>query len=134
MPKYVQTLWMEKYRVDNDPRFAIERMRGGDGYDVLSAMENQTKWRAVASWGADGWDMGDWPYVVQYVKGDTMLASYCEGDVTTYDFPDRETRDRALDDIAFWHWQMKGREWVEGIDPDSRPDYLRGPWRVRATG
>jgi hypothetical protein len=34
-----------------------------DGYDWIAQAESEG-WRAVSGWGRDGWDLGDWPYVV----------------------------------------------------------------------
>lgn len=34
-----------------------------DGYEFMAAGE-AAGWRPVSAWGADGWDLGDWPYVV----------------------------------------------------------------------
>ena len=52
---------------------AIKTVRGGrdligtgwadDGYDWIAQAESEG-WRAVSGWGRDGWDLGDWPYVV----------------------------------------------------------------------
>jgi len=42
------------------------RWRGGwgmgNGYDFMQDALPRP-WRPVASWGADGWDLGDWPLV-----------------------------------------------------------------------
>lgn len=52
---------------------AIKTVRGGrdligngwvdDGYEWMEQAAAEG-WRAVSAWGRDGWDFGDWPYVV----------------------------------------------------------------------
>ena len=46
-------------------------------------------WTVLGSWGCDGWDLGQWPYVMVAAirTADAIgnlfgVASYCEGDVT----------------------------------------------------
>jgi len=38
-----------------------------DGYEDMEAEEGRG-WHALAGWGRDGWDLGNWPYVVIYVR------------------------------------------------------------------
>lgn len=99
-----------------------------DGYEFAAAGQT-AGWQPVASWGADGWDLGDWPYVVYLFRGDTERASYCEGDLEILTYATAADRELATDDTAWFYWQARGEEWIEGIDPDARPDYLRGPSR-----
>jgi hypothetical protein len=33
-----------------------------EGYDWISRLSNG--WYAVPGWGKDGWDLGNWPYVI----------------------------------------------------------------------
>jgi hypothetical protein len=50
-----------------------------DGYDFETLAE-KLGWRMVASWGRDGWDHGDWPYVKYgYVDIDPICKGTCEG-------------------------------------------------------
>ncbi|MDQ0733537.1 hypothetical protein, partial [Arthrobacter sp. B1I2] len=61
------------------------------GYDWMELIEAEG-WAVLGVWGCDGWDLGQWPYVMIAVTrtADTIgglfgVASYCEGDVkTTY--------------------------------------------------
>ncbi len=38
-----------------------------DGYDDMELAERQG-WRTLANWGRDGWDLGEWPYVMIYTQ------------------------------------------------------------------
>jgi hypothetical protein len=117
-------------------RGMIERAAGGDGYDVMEAAgtgPRVDRWHAVPSWGLDGWDLGSWPLVAVYVRRDTngehQLAYYVEGDVTIYGYATVEERNRAIDELAFFHWNWAGESWVEGIDSaDEMPNHLCGPF------
>ena len=64
------------------------------GYDWMELIEEHG-WAVIPSWGCDGWDLGQWPYVM--VAGtrtaDSIgnlfgMATYCEGDVTLHVLPD----------------------------------------------
>ncbi len=74
------------------------------GYDFIEAAATEG-WKAVSSWGLDGWDLGDWPYVVYAFRGDTERATYCEGDITLETFASREARERATDEAALFYWR-----------------------------
>lgn len=110
---------------------------GGDGYDWMDLASHQTggAWRPIASWGADGWDLGDWPYVVvMYCRlrrpgDDGMtwgLAVYVEGDLDVRAFTDREEWLRAVDDTAHFYWRLSEDA------PDGFP--LIGPARAEHCG
>jgi len=60
------------------------------GYDWMELIEEHG-WAVLSSWGCDGWDLGQWPYVMVAVTrtADSIgnlfgIAAYCEGDVTCY--------------------------------------------------
>jgi hypothetical protein len=89
-------------------------------------------WDAISNWGLDGWDLGSWPYVVVYHRGEIELAVDVEGDIDIEKFPTREDRDRKTDEIAFFYWKNHAEEWVDGIDShEQMPLNLRGrfSWR-----
>ncbi|MGH3262377.1 MAG: hypothetical protein ACRDNS_10300, partial [Trebonia sp.] len=121
------------YKIEPDPRFAIERGRGGDGYDVMDAVGQPPAWTAVSSWGHDGWDLGRWPYVVIYTRrhGDRhQLAQYVEGDVDAYSYSTREELYAAIDHLAFFYWHNHDESWVAGIsDSNHMPEQLCGPFQ-----
>ncbi len=93
-----------------------------DGFDFISQAES-AGWHAVAAWGKDGWDLGDWPYVVYCFRGETERASYCEGDIVIERYADRESRERATDESAMFYWRSNDESWL-----DRDPADLRGPF------
>ena len=118
-----------EYRVENDARFEIERMRGGDGYDVMDEVR-KGQWRSIANWGESGWDLGNWPYVVIYWRESVTtrqgpvadaqriskayeMTYYVEGDLTTYRYDTAEERSTATDGLALFHWN-----WSSEREPD----------------
>jgi hypothetical protein len=129
----------------------IEKVTGGrdliggwadDGYEwmTLASLEG---WRAVSAWGRDGWDLGDWPYVVYMfrdVDGRFERASYCEGDVTIETYATAQDRSDDTDESALFYWLGREESWVAGLGltretkADAIPDHLRGPYsRDRVT-
>lgn len=66
---------------------------------------------SVPSWGRDGWDAGEWPYVVfrsyKNTNGLYCYAVYVEGDVTVWRYGLEDDRDRALGLHIEWHWRRK---------------------------
>jgi hypothetical protein len=104
---------------------------GDDGYDRMT-FARRTGWRVIPSWGLDGWDLGSWPLVVVYHRGDLELAVDVEGDIDIEEFPTREQRDGRTDEIAFFHWKRSEEEWVDGIDShEHMPAKLCGPFSRR---
>jgi hypothetical protein len=112
-----------------------------DGYgDMEQAAKNG--WRSLASWGADGWDLGDWPYltvqVMERAEGPRFLVqSICEGDHSIYAFETDGDRDAALDYLFLWY--AAGKDWAPlsynqrsqldegGFEVDPK---FRGPYRT----
>jgi hypothetical protein len=83
-----------------------------DGYSDMEA-EEKRGWRALAGWGRDGWDLGDWPYVVMYTRrsGDKFeLMQIVEGDRTAYEFATADDRRAALDYLFLWY--AAGESWA----------------------
>ena len=103
-----------------------------DGYDRQS-LARAHGWYAVASWGAHGWDLGDWPLVVFYFcekDGAFLVTENVEGDATTWAFGSEEERNAAVDALAFLHWKHAGAPWVRGVSgAHEMPERLRGPYR-----
>lgn len=57
------------------------------------------------------------------------LAECVEGDVTAYRYPMRAMRDQATDQLAWFHWEHQGEEWVRGVaNAGAMPAKLRGPF------
>ena len=124
-----QQLLCAQYRVAPEPFWQLAQIRGEDGYDRIEQARTHG-WRAVPSWGLEGWDLGAWPLVVISHRRSARgfeLAYDVEGDVTVYRHPTRELRDAATDCLAFWHWKHYSAEWVDDVDSiDDAPDRLRG--------
>lgn len=117
-----------------------------DGWEFMGVGQ-ENGWHAVSGWGADGWDLGDWPYVVvlfrdvrrrviatgvglnaqSYELVSTApafeRAIYCEGDITIEVFETVAARERATDETAFFYWRgldRRRRGWP-GARPSPRP-------------
>lgn len=94
--------------------------KSDDGYsDMEVAAEDG--WVPIAGWGRDGWDLGDWPYVVVSKRQVTpvngpfgsafQMRQTVEGDTTVYHFDSIEDRDAAID-YLFVRYGI-GREYDE---------------------
>jgi hypothetical protein len=126
-----QQLLCEQYQIAPEVFWHLDQIRDEDGYDRIKAVQPHG-WRAVSSWGLEGWDLGAWPLVVILHRRITRgfeLAYDVEGDITVYRYPTRELRDAATDCLAFWHWKHDGKDWVDGVESvDAARDRLRGPF------
>jgi len=107
--------------------------QAGDGMTWIGRLADG--WHAIALWGADGWDLGEWPYVIvaHYDNPAAQVyavATYCEGDVDARAFTSRAERDAETDTIAAWHWRNNdnGPDDLADADEDLAPEH-RGPVR-----
>lgn len=105
-------------------------MPGCEGYERME-LRAPAKWRPISSWGRDGWDLGDWPYVViswRESEGHELLYDV-EGESTVYLYPTPELRTQATDELALFYWRAHSESWVEGIESvEQMPAFLRGPY------
>ena len=138
-PVPTEELVSSKYEAAPEVFWAAAKLRGDDGYDRIELARTHG-WKAIPSWGLDGWDLGSWPLVVIswresrgwdqecYDHVDRFYLAYnVEGDVTVYRYPSSELREAATDYLAFWHWKHDDEPWVQGIESvDVAPDRLRG--------
>lgn len=93
--------------------------KSDDGYGDMEVASTEG-WHALAGWGRDGWDLGDWPYVViskrdlhgtaqaitdisQALAGPFQMRQTIEGDTTVYGFMNVEDRDAAIDYLFIWY-------------------------------
>jgi len=90
-------------------------------------------WRAIPSWGRDGYDLGSWPLVIVFVRnldGRFDVIEYVEGDVAMYSCPTADIRKAIIDELAFFHWKHQGEDWVKDYESvDQLPGELKGPYR-----
>lgn len=95
-------------------------------------------WHAVALWGSEGWDLGDWPYVIVAHHDDDIgnkyfgLAVYTEGDVRVDAYQGRAARDAATDELALYLWHQSGSGDPDAPAPDTPanliPERFRHPY------
>lgn len=98
-----------------------------DGYGDMEA-EAGRGWKSIAGWGADGWDLGDWPYVVISIRcpvtadghGQYQVMQTVEGDRTTYSFDTNADQAAAIDYLFLWYAIGHDAEALAERDPDWR--------------
>lgn len=85
------------------------RKVGGNGIDW--ALLLRTPWRAVPSWGRQGYELGSWPEVVlalaDHLSPEGMLHGYCtyvEGEITPRWFRSEHQRTQAVSAEACQYW------------------------------
>lgn len=81
------------------------------GYDWMELIEEHG-WAVIPSWGSDGWDLGQWPYVmvagIRTADGIGNLfgvATYCEGDVTCTFYRSKSQQHEAITKHAHYWWK-----------------------------
>lgn len=112
----------------------------GDGYDWME--EAAPAWSALAGWGAHGWDLGDWPYVIVVVCAVKLpaaealrtgarhvlgVATYVEGDLDVHAYTTRHDFMVAVDEIAAFYWRLSANDGPPDLPPI-------GPVRVEHSG
>jgi hypothetical protein len=126
--------------------------RSDDGYGDVEVAESEG-WKVIAGWGADGWDLGSWPYVAISVRDRAEtpelrlrgakyeLQQVVEGDHDLYRFDSEEDRTAAIDYLFLWY--AAGEDWapltyedrarldVGKLDVDPK---FRGPYRRDRAG
>jgi len=120
---------LEQYKVEPDPLWNMAPFY--DGYEMMEIAEKR-RWRAIAGWGTQGWDLGSWPYVVIYFRdreGLFDVLEYSEGDVTMYACPSKEIREQITNELAFFHWKHTGNgpDVSASESVEQLPQALRGP-------
>ena len=83
------------------------------GYEWMEKIEEEG-WVACGAWGVDGWDLGQWPYVMVAVtktadKAGPLfgMATYCEGDVKTTFYRTQAAHWAAITAEAFNTWKSR---------------------------
>lgn len=82
-----------------------------DGYDWMEAA-SETGWHTLSGWGKDGWDAGQWPYVmVSLAKTSDEhgplygMTTYCEGDMDTTFYRSQMEQWKAITEWCRWNWE-----------------------------
>jgi hypothetical protein len=106
-----------------------------DGYSDMD-IERGRGWHSIAGWGADGWDLGNWPYVVISVRcpstddgcGQYQVMQTCEGDRDVYSFDTNADQSAAIDYLFLWYaisdadrYGERDADWsaLAGYDPET---------------
>ncbi len=83
------------------------------GYEWMDSIEEEGWW-VCGAWGTDGWDLGEWPYVMVAVTKTADetgplfgMATYCEGDVKTMFYRTQAAHWAAITAEAFNTWKMR---------------------------
>ena len=84
----------------------------GDGYEWMDRIVG-AGWVPVPNWGSQGWDLGQWPYVIVTVATTTDgervmygVGTYCEGDTSTTWYRTQAAQWEAITEHAFFSWTM----------------------------
>lgn len=133
---------LDAHRTDAHGR---DYSRSDDGYSDMEVAAEEG-WHAIAGWGRDGWDLGDWPYVVISVRcpvtedgrGQYQVRQTVEGDSTIYNFDTNADQSAAIDYLFVWYgigqdydeWTAAGLTSREALDAGTLrvPDEFRGPY------
>ena len=111
-----------------------------EGYGWIEKSREHLDLDAVPGWGLDGWDLGDWPYVIFSVTSDRLtVVQYVEGDLTWETFADRDGASARLDSALLFHNTIAADELraafdvrdSEGIRPVFPVSVLDVPERFR---
>lgn len=106
-PTTPTSAWGHEMKLQPTGRITLGSL-AGDGYDLME-VAGRDGWRPISSWGKDGWDLGDWPYVVVYWRtpapGEYQVATVVEGDVDAHTFATPEERVEHTDGIADFYWR-----------------------------
>lgn len=102
---------LARHKVDEHGR---DYSRSDDGYSDMEVAAEEG-WHAISGWAQDGYDLGDWPYVVisarnavTVILGVRVGTAYemrqtCEGDTTVYRFESVADRNAAIDFLFIWY-------------------------------
>lgn len=88
--------------------------RSCDGFDDMD-VARADGWSVLSAWGRDGWDLGNWPYVVlsiRTVDGKYQVQQVVEGDHDVYEFSSEEDRDAAIDYLFLWYAIANSQRWM----------------------
>ncbi|RZS30498.1 hypothetical protein EV193_11618 [Herbihabitans rhizosphaerae] len=105
---------------------------GGDGYDWMDQLPHYG-WCEIPLWGAHGWDLGDWPYVIVAIcrESDDLwgLVTYVEQDLTLWGFSSRRELYAQIDTIAEFYWRLCDNDGPSDLPPEGLEQHHQGPPR-----
>jgi hypothetical protein len=83
----------------------------GDGYEYIAQLDQTSNWKAISSYGLDGWDAGNWPLVVigrTLVPTDDGLwkvVERVEGDITIKAYRTADQQADAVQELVEFYWR-----------------------------
>src|SRR5690242_19666271 len=93
-------------------QYGRDYSRSDDGYsDMEVAAEDG--WQAVAGWGRNGWDLGNWPYVVISVRDRVEVFGFARPG-QFYDATPERLAELCERDADFYEVTYEARQTVEG--------------------
>jgi len=94
----------------------LRNHRENFGYDWMDLI-SEHDWTALGNWGSDGWDLGQWPYIILATtqtadeKGPLFgVATYTEGDVTCEYYRTQARQWDAITEHAYQWWKNGGAD------------------------
>lgn len=103
------------------------------GYDYKERA-NKAGWEDLALWGSDGYNFGDWPLIMGFVRVTRILGrsevygfgTYVEGDLHTEYFDSQAACNEAISREAFLYWTLGQSEGPSDLPKnfaDLQPQY-----------
>lgn len=95
--------------------------------------------RELTSWGRDGWNITDWPYVKLHEWEDVgmdgsiyvyWVSETTEGDVWTISFPTEDQRFHWLDVYINENWNRVPDRYKVNLPPDHPNRHVRFDWNM----
>ena len=111
---------------DTGETISEKNLPSSDGWSGYDYMERATDrgWTALALWGEEGYDFGQWPYVIGFVRvvrdGARRLYGfgvYVEGDLTTDYYRSWDACNEAISRQAFWYWNAGQSDGPKDLAP-----------------
>ena len=118
----------------------LRHHRENFGYDWMELISGHD-WTVLGGWGCDGWDLGQWPYVMLAVtltadeRGPLFgVATYIEGDVTCEYYRTQARQWDAITEHAFGWWKGGMADGPADLPEAAAelPSRYRQPYRVHA--
>ncbi len=122
-----------KYNLDWEPDSYGDTVIHGDGYDFMHGAAEHG-WAALSNWGEDGWDAGDWPYVIIFIRGHKDIGYWTmvhvEGDLSVNKFDTMGEALQNLDTTVHFYWTGSPSRYGL-VDVDLADPKYHGPYGRR---